>query len=150
MKRAGLVDRLIAKGIDLFLVMAVAVVLPQFVGPILGFAYSLIADGGLTLLRLKGFEGQSFGKKLIGLQVRSQITRQPVDLKGSIIRNLPIGVATFFAIIPFWGWLFLVLVGVPLCAMEIYLMQRVHTGHRLGDTMADTDVFKIDAEDVAP
>ena len=144
MKRAGLIDRVIAKGIDLFIVMVVAVLLPRYLGPLIGFGYSLIADGGLSLLRLKGFDGQSIGKKVIGLQVRSLMTRKPITIKESILRNIPVGIVTFFAIIPVWGWIFLVLVGFPLCAMEIYLMQRTHSGHRLGDIMADTDVIKLE------
>ena len=50
--------------------------------------------------------------------------------------------ATFFAIIPIWGWLILALIGVPLMLMEIYLMLSVETGHRLGDVMGDTEVIQ--------
>lgn len=139
--RAGLVDRIVAKSIDLFIVMAVAIVLPRFLGPLIGFAYSLVSDG----LTFKGFEGRSIGKRIIGLQVRNTLTRKPAQIRDSIIRNIPVGIATFFAIIPVWGWIFLAMVGMPLLAMEIYLMRRIQSGHRLGDIMADTEVIKPDA-----
>ena len=58
-----------------------------------------------------------------------------------MIRNAPVGVATFFAIIPVWGWLILLLVGIPLLLIEGYLMFRVESRQRLGDVMADTEVI---------
>jgi hypothetical protein len=51
-----------------------------------------------------------------------------------------VGLCTFFAIIPIWGWIILFLVGIPLMAIEIYLLARVETRQRLGDVMADTEV----------
>lgn len=59
-----------------------------------------------------------------------------------MIRNAPIGVATFFGIIPFWGWIILVLLGIPLLALEVYLMVTLANGGRLGDVMADTHVVE--------
>ncbi|MGE0615321.1 MAG: RDD family protein [Bacteriovoracia bacterium] len=143
--RAKVSHRIAAKFIDLFLVMFVGIVLPQYLGPFLGFAYSLAADG----LDFKGFKkGQSVGKKLLGLQAVSTTRRAPANYRDSAIRNAPVAFATFFAIIPIWGWIFLILVGFPLLVMEIYLMVRVKTGDRLGDVMADTEVIEVPA--IAP
>jgi uncharacterized RDD family membrane protein YckC len=113
-------------------------VVPFRVGPLLGFLYSLFADG----IQQPGFRGQSLGKKIMHLQVVNQITREPAHWKESVLRNAPIGVATFFGMIPIWGWLILILIGVPLMLMEIYLMIRVDTGHRLGDVMGETEVIE--------
>ncbi|MBC7693629.1 MAG: hypothetical protein H7222_17825 [Methylotenera sp.] len=148
--RARVGARITAKVIDLILVIAVAAILPYPIGPLLGFLYSLVADG----MNLPGFGGQSIGKKLLKLQVvrfeeslpEGVIERRvprPVRLLDSVYRNAPVGVATFFALIPIWGWLILALVGIPLMIMEIYLMITVATRHRLGDVMADTEVLEF-------
>ena len=68
--------------------------------------------------------------------------QRPASIRASILRNAPVGVATFFAIIPVWGWLILGIVGIPLMIMEVYLMATVGTGHRLGDVMGDTEVVQ--------
>ena len=129
-------NRVAAKLVDLFLVILVAAVLPRVLGPLLGFFYSVVADG----FQFKSFQGQSVGKKLFGLKVINRKTHQPASYRDSIIRNSPVGFSTFFAIIPIWGWIILFLVGLPLMVMEVYLIARVESGHRLGDVMADTEV----------
>jgi hypothetical protein len=139
--------RVFAKAVDFLLVVVVALVIPYPIGPLLGFLYSICADG----LKLGSPQSQSIGKKIFKLQTVSTIRkddhglRAPASFKDSVLRNAPIGVATFFALIPVWGWLILVLVGVPLIAMEIYLMLSVETGHRLGDVMGNTQVISSQA-----
>jgi len=145
--KVSVVHRVIAKAIDLLGVFFLAWVLFYPIGPLLGFLYSLFADG----MNFGPFEGQSLGKKLMKLQVvhmgttsghrTGPITR--ANWKDSALRNTPVGVATFFAIIPIWGWLILALIGIPLMIMEIYLMVRVERGHRLGDVMGDTEVVDV-------
>jgi uncharacterized RDD family membrane protein YckC len=137
--RAGVLNRVAAKLIDLFLVCAVAAIVPYPVGPLIGFLYSILGDG----MDFGPFRGQSVGKKLLKLQVLECSTRQPARYKDSLFRNAPVGVATFFAIIPVWGWLILFLIGVPLMLMEIYLMVTAQTGRRLGDVMGDTEVVEV-------
>lgn len=137
--KVSVANRVVAKLIDLFLVIAVAAILPYPLGPLVGFLYSILGDG----IRFKGFRGQSIGKKVMNLRVIKSGTGQPAVFKDSVYRNAPVGVATFFAIIPVWGWLILGLIGVPLMVMEIYLMLRVENGHRLGDVMGDTQVIEL-------
>lgn len=137
--KVGLVNRVIAKVIDLLLVIAVAAILPYPLGPIAGFLYSILADG----IPYKGFSGQSVGKRLLRLRVMHRTYKRPANFRDSALRNTPVGVATFFAIIPIWGWLILALVGIPLMVMEVYLMATVETGHRLGDVMGDTEVVEL-------
>ena len=138
--KVSVANRLVAKFIDLLIVFFLARVLPEIVGPLLGFAYSLLADG----INAGQFQGQSIGKKLMKLRVVSRTrSHKPADFRDSALRNTPVGVATIFALIPFWGWIILALVGIPLMIMEIYLMVTVETGHRLGDVMADTEVAEV-------
>lgn len=137
--KVSVANRMVAKLIDLLIVFFLARVLPEIVGPLLGFAYSLLADG----INAGQFQGQSIGKKLMKLKVMSTLRKKPADFRDSALRNTPVGVATIFALIPFWGWIILALVGIPLMIMEIYLMVTVETGHRLGDVMGDTEVIEV-------
>src|SRR3990167_3038419 len=124
-------NRIAAKFIDLAVVFALAAIVLYPIGPILGFLYSLFADG----LNFGRFRGQSIGKKVMKLQVVHLLSEDSASYRESAMRNAPVGVATFFAIIPVWGWLILGLLGLPLMLMEIYLMITVTSGHRLGDVM---------------
>ena len=137
--KVSVAHRVVAKLIDLFIVFVLAGILIYPLGPLCGFLYSLFSDG----INLGSFRGQSVGKKLMRLQVRSTVSKKPGNWRDSAIRNTPVGVATFFGIIPIWGWLILALLGVPLMIMEIYLMLSVETGHRLGDVMGETEVFEV-------
>ncbi len=132
-------QRVAAKMVDLILVGLIGVLLPTFLAPIAGFVYSLVGDG----LNRWGFKGQSVGKRLMGLRVVRFPGGGPVRMRDSAIRNLPIGVATFFAIIPLWGWVICILVGVPLMLIEITLMLRMKDETRLGDIMAGTHVVPV-------
>ncbi len=137
--RARVSHRVIAKMIDLMLMMLLAAVVTYPAGPILGFFYSMASDG----MNFGPFRGQSLGKKIMGLQVRHLSSQRPAQIRESLLRNAPVGVVTFFSIIPVWGWLILVLLGVPLMMMEVYLMLSVGNGHRLGDVMGDTEVVQL-------
>jgi hypothetical protein len=129
----------------LLIVFLIAALLPYPVGSLLSFFYSIAGDS----LKLPSFRrqrngrSQSIGKKIMHLQVIHIPDHQPAKLMDSLLRNSPIGVATFFAIIPIWGWIIWALIGIPLLLMEIYLMASVETGHRLGDVIADTEVIEI-------
>lgn len=140
--KVSVVNRVFAKVVDLFVFFLLAFILPYPVGPLAGFLYSLLGDG----IQYKGFRGQSIGKKLFKLQVINTLQKRPANWRDSMLRNTPVGVATFFAIIPLWGWFILGLIGVPLMVMEIYLMLSVETGHRLGDVMGDTEVIEVKKE----
>lgn len=144
MARANPLRRVAAKFIDLFAVMLASIVLYPL-GPLLGFIYSILADA----IPIKGFEGQSLGKKIMRLRVVStkpgvsRLGRVRLTYRESIYRNAPVGVATFFALIPVWGWAILALIGFPLMVVEIYLLVRAPGGQRLGDVMADTEVVEL-------
>jgi len=129
------VSRLIAKAIDLFIVLILSIFVYPL-GIILSVAYIAISDSLQN--------GQSVGKKFMGFAVVSLEDGKPCTVKQSAIRNLPIIIPLAIAIVPIWGWIFSFLIGVPLILLEVYLLYKLDSGHRLGDVMADTSVMAND------
>lgn len=127
--------RILAKSIDLFIVL----LLSFFFYP-LGILLSVTYIGVADSLQ----NGQSVGKKFMGFAVISLEDGKPCTMKQSFVRNLPIIIPLVLAIIPFWGWIFSLVLGLPLILMEIYLLYKLDSGHRLGDVMADTSVMAND------
>lgn len=127
--------RLLAKAVDIFIVLILSFLFYPF-GLVLALVYVAISDS------LSG--GQSVGKKLLGFAVISLEDGSPCSLKQSTIRNLPLLLPMFFALIPFWGWIISSILSIPLIGFEIYLMLKLESAHRLGDVMADTTVIAND------
>ena len=137
-KRAHL-SRVFAKSIDMFLALLLSFLFFPL-GLILAVIYLAVSD---TLQ-----EGQSVGKRSVGFSVISLDDGAPCSLKQSIIRNLPFTVPLFLAIIPLWGFIFSLVFGIPLILLELYLLYKLDSGHRLGDVMADTTVMGQDGAEV--
>lgn len=133
--RVAKLTRLIAKGIDLFIVLCFSIWLYPL-GLILGIIYMAVSDG-------LG-HGQSVGKKFMGFAVKSLEDGSPCSYKQSIVRNLPFLLPLILAIVPFWGWILGGILGVALVGLELYLLYNLDSGHRLGDVMADTSVMAND------
>jgi uncharacterized RDD family membrane protein YckC len=133
---ASLQSRLFAKFIDLLIVFMLGRALGTS-GAVLGFIYSIVADG----LPIEKMKGQSLGKKWVGIRVVDHEGR-PARLRTSVIRNIPVGFVTFLMIVPFWGWILSALVGIPLGLIELSLIARADQHQRLGDVMADSLVRK--------
>ena len=127
-------SRLIGKAIDLIIVIALASLPLGPAGPLAALLYILICDG------LKG--GRSLGKRVVGLRVINTTTGVVADFKDSIIRNSTLGFPVFFSLIPIVGWILAIVIGIPILAIEVYLMTRLDQQARLGDTMADTKVLE--------
>jgi len=143
--RVSVLKRVSARFIDSILMLFVSAVLPYPVGPLAGLAYSVLGDA----LNIGPFRHQSVGKKLLGLQVRRAIpeaggSRPELTLKEIALRNLPVGIVTFLQIIPVVGWILFFLVGIPLLAVEVWLMIHNPGGHRLGDVLGDTEVGPVE------
>jgi len=128
--KAQILNRGIAKLIDVFIVAAVAQ-MPVPVGFLGGLAYILIADGFAG--------GRSVGKRLIGLQTVLPDRREAAGFRESIIRNLPFAVAHVAFVIPYVGWL----VSVAIVAFEAVLIIGNEQGRRLGDEVAGTQVLDV-------
>lgn len=128
-------SRLLAKAIDIFLVIIMSLLFYPF-GLLVALFYMGLSDSL--------YDGQSVGKRLIGFAVISLEDGRPCTVKQSIIRNLPILIPMAFAIIPLWGWIICSIFAVPLILLEVYLLFKLDSGHRLGDVMADTSVIGND------
>ena len=128
--KAQILNRGIAKLIDLFIVAAVGHMFVP-IGFLGGLAYILIADGFAG--------GRSIGKRLIGLQTVLPGRREVAGFRESIIRNLPFAVAQVAFAVPYVGWL----VSVVIIAFEAVLILGNEQGRRLGDEVAATQVLDV-------
>ncbi|MDA8105513.1 MAG: RDD family protein [Nitrospiraceae bacterium] len=128
-KRAGLLLRTAAKIVDFILIAAVIEIIPR-AGFYAGLMYLLLGDGF--------FDGRSVGKKLLRLKVLSAETGGPCSFKESILRNSTFGVGYALWIVPFIGWIFIVIVSV----IEFLLVLGSKDCMRLGDEIAKTVVIE--------
>ena len=128
--KAQILNRGIARLIDLFIVAAAAQMLVP-VGFLGGLAYILIADG------FSG--GRSIGKRLIGLQTVLPGQREAAGFRESIIRNIPFAVAQVAFAVPYVGWL----ISVAIIAFEAILILGNEQGRRFGDEVAGTQVLDV-------
>ena len=144
-KKVHAVDRFTAKGLDMILLVILALILTVVWYPIAvigAVCYALFHDA------FKG--GRSPGKMIVGLKViRYPDEKSPVTWKVSAMRNISFAIFTLFALIPMVGWILLFLVGIPLLIFEAYLIYSLDSGYRLGDILAGTRVVALrDYEDV--
>lgn len=128
-------SRILAKAIDLFIVLVLSLFLYP-IGILFSIVYLTFADSIQS--------GQSVGKKIIGFRVISLVDGSPCSLKQSFVRNLPFIIPLVFAIIPVLGWFMAVIIIIPMVGIELYLLYKLDSGHRLGDVMADTTVMAND------
>ena len=128
-RRAGLLLRAAAKLLDFILIAAVIEIIPK-AGFFAGMAYILLSDGF--------FDGRSIGKKLLKLQVVSAISNGPCTFRDSILRNSTLAVGYGLSIVPWIGWIFLLIV----LAFEFILILGSTEGKRLGDEIAKTFVLE--------
>lgn len=131
---ADLLLRIIAKILDFIIIVAVTEVIPK-AGFFAGLAYLLIGDGL--------FDGRSLGKKLIGLKVISADTNKPCSFKDSILRNSTFAIGYLLYKIPWFGWIFIVIVSV----FEFIILLGSKERMRLGDEIAKTKVVTITTTD---
>jgi len=103
--------------------------------------YSIFADA----ISFKSVQGQSLGKKILRIRVASGSGKQTriARLRTSVLRNAPVGIVTFLMILPFWGWILSLLIGIPLFLIELSLMMKAERHQRLGDVMAESVVLDL-------
>jgi hypothetical protein len=126
--KSQVLNRFIAKSIDLIIVVAAGNLVPQ-IGWLAGLIYVLIADG------FSG--GRSIGKRLIGLQTIVPSTQEASGFRESVIRNLPFALAYLLLEVPYIGWV----MAIAIVALEGLLIVGNDQGLRLGDELARTQVL---------
>jgi uncharacterized RDD family membrane protein YckC len=129
MQKADPTTRAVAGFLDLLIVIGLAR-LPDALGFLSASGYILIRDGL--------FQGQSPGKKLIGVVVHSADQQAPAAYRESIIRNIPFAAAYILFLIPYAGGL--------LCLAALIVEWLVALGDdrgmRIGDMLANTWVVQ--------
>jgi len=125
--KADLGPRVLAKVADLLVASAFWYFVPG-VGVILSLIYLLTCDGLPN--------GQSPGKRLLGIKAVHVPTRRSCSVSQSLVRNLPVGLAMLLAANPF-----LLVASFPILAFELYLVVSDPRGARIGDVFADTQVI---------
>jgi uncharacterized RDD family membrane protein YckC len=128
MAQVSLLNRGVARGIDLALALAVAAIVPR-AGWLAAVLYILVADG------ISG--GQSLGKRFLGLMVIGP-EGGPCGIKDSILRNILFGAGVLLWVIPVIGWLLLAAAVV----VELLVLMGSGQGIRLGDELAGTRVVE--------
>lgn len=133
-KKSDTIHRAIGKAID-FVLVGVFAYLPR-VGIVAAGLYILISDGF--------FNGQSIGKKLVGLRVvltEPGREGQKCTFRRSAVRNLPYAVVVVFGAIPIFGWFIVLPLGVLFMLIEAYFVYADDQGIRIGDIYAGTQVI---------
>lgn len=135
MKIAPFYQRLVAKGVDFFLVLYVSRSEHAF-WIITSIIYLLMCDGF--------FQGQSLGKRIVGLKTvyLDEETKeyQTCTFLQSAIRNCAFAAVLLLSIIPFIGVVFAIL-GIVLVFVEIYFMYTDPENMRIGDIYAKTKIL---------
>ena len=132
MQKADRTTRAVAGFVDLLLIIGLAR-LPDVLGFLSASGYILIRDGL--------FQGQSVGKKLIGLRVVTEgLPEGAPAYRESIIRNVPLAVAYILFLIPYAGWV----LGPLALGMECLVSVGDDQGMRIGDMLARTCVVQPD------
>lgn len=125
--KANSLNRHLAKFIDVLIAVGLSKLLLP-VGLFAGLLYIIIADGF--------FEGQSIGKKLIGLRAIVLPEGKKAGFREAIIRNIPFAIAYSLCLIPYVGWLFAIII----IGLESILVIGNEQGLRIGDEIAKTQV----------
>ena len=134
--RTTFFQRAVARGIDLLIVVGIYLVGKAVwppLGPLAAAGYAALQDG-LN-------DGQSFGKRMIGLRVVDDATGAGCSFQLSAVRNLPLFVAVLLFDVP-GLWAFGLCLASMVGALEIFLIFSVTSGVRLGDVVANTLVVE--------
>jgi uncharacterized RDD family membrane protein YckC len=126
--RAGLLVRTVAKILD-FIIIAAAVEIVPKAGFFAGLTYLLIGDGL--------FNGQSLGKKIVGLGVVSADSCQPCTFRDSILRNSIFAIGYLVSRVLWIGWILIIIIA----ALEFIILLGSKDKMRIGDEIAKTIVI---------
>lgn len=136
--------RFIAFLIDAVAVYAVGLV--PIIGGIVGVAYVLLRDG----LDYDFMDKRSIGKKIMKLRP-VRLDGKPMDMRTSVMRNLPLtlgSLAQILLFVPILGWIFVpfvLIAGIVVVIIEIVRVFNDPEGRRWGDQLAGTKVIVVKA-----
>lgn len=88
------------------------------------------------------FNGQSVGKKLIGIKVVKLEGYQPITVRESALRNFPLAIGFFCSIVPVIGHIVGSTVSTIVFIIEAIAISTDKDHRRLGDKLAGTIVVK--------
>jgi uncharacterized RDD family membrane protein YckC len=131
-RQTSVFNRCAAKSIDVIIVIAVFLLGQRIWSP-LGIALSALVGGFSDALG----DGQSIGKRIIGLRVIEDYTGMPCGFGASLVRNAAVPMTVLFASFELF-WILLLIIIVPVVVLEFYLIFSIETGVRLGDVLANT------------
>lgn len=137
-RRTSVFSRIIAKGIDCLVVVAIFF-LGKALWPLLGVGLAVLWCAFQDAMG----EGQSVGKRIMGLRVMEGQSSQACGYGCSMLRNIPFVLAVVFGSSPLL-WVLFVLVVVPLLAFELFVILSVDSGIRLGDVLGNTMVIEYE------
>ena len=141
-RHTSVFQRFVAKGIDLTVITAVYF-LGKAVWPPIGVFAAVILSAVHDALG----NGQSVGKRIIGLRVVDEYSGVSCSVQNSILRNFPLVGICLFAPFPFLFGLAMVAI-IPIGLLEVYLIINIESGVRLGDVMGNTLVVEYLGEPV--
>lgn len=128
-------SRLAAKAVDLT-IFSILMFAPGNLGMLAAISYLALADSF--------FNGESIGKKILGIRVIDLEEGTPCTARQSFVRNIPILVPFLFSFLGSWGWIITFLSLMPLTILEVYLVMKLDSFHRVGDILAQTTVIGND------
>ena len=128
LSKANVLHRFIAKFLDLLIVGASLKLIPP-VGFFIGLTYLLISDGL--------WQGQSIGKRIVGIYTIKVSIGEAGSFKESMLRNSTLAVGFMAGVVPYVGWIFLAAV----IGVEALLIIGNNRGLRIGDELAKTQVI---------
>lgn len=135
-RKSSSFQRFVARGIDLTVTAIIF-----FMGKALWWPLGWV--GAVFYASVQDFlgEGQSIGKKIIGLQVIDDYSGLPCSVINSALRNAPFVMTVFcmpFSVVAVLSQFFL----LPIFILELYLLFTLDSGVRLGDVMGNTSVVE--------
>jgi uncharacterized RDD family membrane protein YckC len=131
-----LLQRFTAKGIDLLIVTIL-----YFLGKAIHPLWGALSAGLFAWVQDSFGQGQSIGKRIMGLRVIDEYAGGSCTFQNSFLRNLTLGL--FFVLLPFnFLWGLSLFVTIPVFLLEVYLLINIDTGVRFGDVMGNTQVIE--------
>lgn len=137
-KKADLFKRFVAYLIDAILASVISLI--PVVGGLVAGTYMLLRDG------FDFMQNRSIGKMAVNLKPIIIETGSNCDIQTSAKRNWPFAIGHFLVAIPIIGWIFAILIWIPLIiyvVIEAVLVFTDDKGLRLGDKMAGTQVIEL-------